>query len=41
MRTHVQNERQFEALKDTGMSKERAVKIKSGEGGKATARKRS
>lgn len=43
--SHVKNEKQYEALKDKGMSKERAAKIAnspdaSKHGGKATASKR-
>ena len=49
---NVKNKKQYEALKDKGMSKERAAKIanspkaskhggqKSGKGGKAAAKKR-
>jgi hypothetical protein len=29
---HVENEKQYEALKDEGMSKERAAKIRDGAG---------
>ncbi len=51
-RANVKNEKQYEALKDKGMSKERAARIanspgassrggKKSQGGKATARKKS
>jgi hypothetical protein len=44
-RANVKNENQYEALRDKGMSKERAAKIAntpdaSSKGGKASARKR-
>ena len=44
-RAHVKNEKQYEALKDKGMSKARAAKIAnspgaSSRGGKSSARKR-
>jgi hypothetical protein len=45
-RANVKNERQYEALKGKGMSKERAARIAnspgaSSRGGKATARRKS
>jgi hypothetical protein len=39
--THVKNEKQYEALKDKGMSKERAAKIANSPGASSKGGKRS